>query len=211
MRLDNLHTRRPVYMEPAIEGYALLAEQPWPEGIVPIETWVTNGIRFPELGSYNKWCCIGDCFWDSSDNVEAAVYCTPSYRNLNARCSYAPITRQTLNLFDTRLGLYSTTFLDVGDIVGEHSGELSEWSALVLGQSDQSLKQNSGNTQLYHAELVKKKLEYVDGNRRNAKGFVRMIKDVKPGAEFTVNYGNERWFVCACDDCWKGDTGNSTN
>ncbi|KAG4234883.1 hypothetical protein PC116_g16964 [Phytophthora cactorum] len=29
-----------------------------------------------------------------------------------------------------------------------------------------------------------------------------MIRDVKASAQITVHYGNERWFKCACDDCW---------
>ncbi|KAG3096811.1 hypothetical protein PI125_g15875 [Phytophthora idaei] len=28
-----------------------------------------------------------------------------------------------------------------------------------------------------------------------------MVKVVKPGAQITVHYGNERWFQCTCDAC----------
>ncbi|ETP04877.1 hypothetical protein F441_18431 [Phytophthora nicotianae CJ01A1] len=34
-----------------------------------------------------------------------------------------------------------------------------------------------------------------------------MLKNVKAGAQITVHYGNERWFRCACDDCWSDDDG----
>ncbi|KAE8878753.1 hypothetical protein PF005_g27201 [Phytophthora fragariae] len=40
-------------------------------------------------------------------------------------------------------------------------------------------------------------------NRSSVKVIVKMIEDVKAGAQITVNYGKERWFTCACDDCWQ--------
>ncbi|KAG2794544.1 hypothetical protein PC113_g22888 [Phytophthora cactorum] len=39
--------------------------------------------------------------------------------------------------------------------------------------------------------------------RTRVKVLVKTIKDVKPGAQITVHYGNERWFQCACDACWQ--------
>ncbi|ETI30907.1 hypothetical protein F443_22031 [Phytophthora nicotianae P1569] len=234
LRLHDLHDRRPVYKDPATEERVLSTELPWPKDIQYVTKCITNGVRFPDLGSIHKCRCIGDCFWDSCDNAEASVYCTPNCCNLSARCSNAPIVRKTLKLFDTGrvgLGVYTTTNLDVGDIVGEYTGELSEWSALVPGQPDQALKHNSGYTLLYNTKSTKKKFVYVDAansgcitrfishacdpnavfvemqNRRNVKVFVKMVKDVKAGAVITVQYGNERWFVCACDECWEGQAG----
>ncbi|ETP52174.1 hypothetical protein F442_02772 [Phytophthora nicotianae P10297] len=231
-RLVELHERRPVY-KTHTESRVQLAELPWPAGIRMIVECEANGITFPDLGSFDKCQCKGDCFWDSCANAGAAVYCTPSCCNLGARCSNASINRTTVKLFETGrvgVGVYTTTDLDVGDIVGEYVGKLSEWSALVPGQPDQAMKANSGYTLLYNVKSVKKKYVYVDAltcgsitrfishacdpnavfvemqNRRNAKVIVKMIKNVKAGAEITVNYGNERCFVCACEDCWQGDS-----
>ncbi|KAG3106949.1 hypothetical protein PI124_g10672 [Phytophthora idaei] len=44
---------------------------------------------------------------------------------------------------------------------GEYSGELSEWDALIPGQPNQALKQNSGYTLRYNAKSVRKKFVYV--------------------------------------------------
>ncbi|KAG4236259.1 hypothetical protein PC116_g15652 [Phytophthora cactorum] len=52
-----------------------------------------------------------------------------------ARCSNAPIARTTLKLFDTGrfgLGVYTTTSLDVENIVGEYTGELKVDAAQVV-------------------------------------------------------------------------------
>ncbi|KUF79212.1 voltage-gated potassium channel subunit beta [Phytophthora nicotianae] len=100
-RLKALRLRRPNFKEPVKGGRVLLDEVPWPEGVRKISSCERNGIIFPDLGSYCKCRCIGDYFWDSCDNAEAAVYCTPSCCNLGARCSNAPIERSTLKLFDT--------------------------------------------------------------------------------------------------------------
>ncbi|KAE9066974.1 hypothetical protein PF007_g28246 [Phytophthora fragariae] len=40
-------------------------------------------------------------------------------------------------------------------------------------------------------------------NRTSVKVLVKMIDDVKAGAEITVHYGDETWFKCACDNCWE--------
>jgi SET domain-containing protein len=42
-------------------------------------------------------------------------------------------------------------------------------------------------------------------NRCEVKVLVKMIANVKAGAQITVNYGKERWFRCACDVCWCED------
>jgi SET domain-containing protein len=42
-------------------------------------------------------------------------------------------------------------------------------------------------------------------NRSEVKVLVKMIANVKAGAEITVHYGKERWFRCACDVCWYED------
>ncbi|ETO63376.1 hypothetical protein F444_18897, partial [Phytophthora nicotianae P1976] len=164
-RLKALRLRRPNFKELVKGGRVLLDEVPWPDGVRKISSCERNGIIFPDLGSYCKCRCIGDCFWDSCDNAEAAVYCTPSCCNLGARCSNAPIERSTLKLFDTGrvgLGVYTTTDMDIGDVVGEYTGKLSEWSARLPGQPDQALKENSGYTLLYNAKSKNRKYVYVD-------------------------------------------------
>ncbi|KAE9170899.1 hypothetical protein PF002_g29966 [Phytophthora fragariae] len=98
--------------------------------------------------------------------------------------------------------------------------------AVVEGQPPLAVKQNSGYTLLYNAKSVNKNSVYVDAlkcgsitrfishscdpnaafveqqMRSRVRVFVKMIKNVKAGAQVTVHYGNERWFTCACDQCW---------
>ncbi|KAE9296593.1 hypothetical protein PF008_g23959 [Phytophthora fragariae] len=135
-----------------------------------------------------------------------------------------------MKLFDTRrvgLGAYTTTDLDVRDVVGEYTGTLCEYAALLPGQPNQSMKENSGYTMLYNAMSSRKKFVYVEGlkcgsitrvlshacepnaafvelqNRTSVKVLVKLIEDVKAGAEITVHYGDGTWFKCACDNYWE--------
>ncbi|GMF26190.1 unnamed protein product [Phytophthora fragariaefolia] len=231
-RLRNLHARRPVFKEAVVDHPPIVKEVAWPleiefinECIVPEGT----GISFHDTGNLGKCKCFGDCFMDSCENATCAIYCTPECCKLGAVCSNAPRERTTLKLFDTGrvgLGVYTTTFLDVGDIIGEYAGKLCEYSALIPGQPNQAKKQNSGYTLLYNTKSVRNKFVYVESldcgfttsfishacdpnaafvevhNRTSVQVLVRMIKDVKAGSQITVDYGNERWFTCACDDCW---------
>ncbi|KAG3112187.1 hypothetical protein PI124_g8853 [Phytophthora idaei] len=165
---------------------------------------------------------------DTCKNVYSAVYCTPETCKLEAICSNAPRTGDTLKVFNTwRVGfeVFTTTDLDAGDIVGEYTGVLCEYDALIDGQPD-PLKHRSGYTMLYNRMSIRKKYVYVEAlnhgyttrfinhacgpnsafvemqKRANVKVLVKMIKDVKAGAQITVNYGPERWFKCAWDLCW---------
>ncbi|ETP05816.1 hypothetical protein F441_17663, partial [Phytophthora nicotianae CJ01A1] len=238
-RLKNLHARRTTYPDPTTRNErVLLTEVPWPAGIEKISSCKRNGVRFPDIGKFDSCACVGDCFWDSCRNVDSATFCTPRLCNLDAKCSNAPRTLKTLRLFDSGrvgLGVYTTTDLDVGDVVGEYCGELSEFPAVVHGQPDQAVKQNSGYTLLYNAKSTKKNYVYVDAlkcgsitrfishacdpnaafveqqTRTRVKVLVKMIKDVKAGAQITVHYGNERWFKCACDDCWAENDNEAAN
>eukprot|EP00644_Phytophthora_capsici_P004298 jgi/Phyca11/109543/e_gw1.17.471.1 len=119
-----------------------------------------NGIIFPDLGSYCKCRCIGDCFWDGCDNAEAAVYCTPSCCKPGACCS-------------NRKYVYV---------------DAAQCSSITRFVSH-----------TYDPNAVFVELQ----NRSSVKVLIKMIKDVKAGAEITVHYGNERWFNYACDDCWQ--------
>jgi len=161
--------------------------------------------------------------------VGAASFCIPKYCSLNARCSNAPRTLKTLKLFASGrvgLGVYTTTPLDVGDVLAEYCGELTEFPALVEGQAPKAMKQNGGYTLLYNAKSVRGNYVYVDAlkcgsiarflchscdpnaafvelqTRTRVKVLVKMIKNVSAGAQITVHYGDERWFKCACDRCW---------
>ncbi|POM77459.1 Set domain containing hypothetical protein [Phytophthora palmivora] len=230
LRLVDLHERRKANSPAAHDPRFAHAEVPWPEGVQRIETSVANDIVFPDLGDFGVCRCEGDCFIDTCDNAVAAVFCTPSSCKLGALCSNTPRVRETLKLFNTeRVGLsvYTTADMDVGDIVGEYTGELSEYDAVVPGQPPMAVKQNSGYTLLMHTKSVRKKFVYVDALRcgsimrfishscdpnaafvevRNGVGvkvLVRMLKDVKAGAQITVHYGDETWFTCMCDTCWK--------
>ncbi|OWZ07697.1 Set domain-containing hypothetical protein [Phytophthora megakarya] len=123
--------------------------------------------------------------------------------------------------------------MDVGDIVGEYVGELSEYDAVVPGQPPVAVKQNSGYTLLMNAKSKAKKFVYIDALRcgsitrflihsctpnaafvefqpgADVKMLVRMLADVKAGAQITVNYGDETWFTCMCDQCWSASAKDS--
>ncbi|GMF45576.1 unnamed protein product [Phytophthora fragariaefolia] len=174
-RLANLHARRPVCVEPAVDERHVLQEVEWPAEIAHVEECIIPaGLAFSDIGDFGKCCCVGDCFMDTCENAACAVYCIPE-------C----------------------------------------W------QSDQAMKNNSGYTMLYNTMSVGGKFVYVEAlecgfttrfishacepnaafvevhNRTRVKVLVRMIKDVKAGTQITVDYGDEMWFKCACDDCWK--------
>ncbi|KAG2895225.1 hypothetical protein PC115_g17904 [Phytophthora cactorum] len=202
----------------------------WPEEIQRITTCKKNGVTFPATGKFDPCQCIGDCFWDVCKNVASATFCTPTCCNLGVRSSNAPRVLKTLRLFATGrvgLGAYTNTSLDVGDVVDEYCGKLSEFPANVEWQPDQAVKQNSGFTLLYNAKSTKRNYVYVDAlkcrsitrfiwpacdpnaafveqqTRARIKVLVKMIKDVNTGNQITDHHGNERWFKCACDDCCK--------
>ncbi|KAG6615454.1 putative set domain-containing protein [Phytophthora cinnamomi] len=186
--VEKLHDRRRSYEEPSSKkGYPYCRTVQWPDEVGQLTTCKRNGVKFPDIGSFNPCSCFGDCFLDTCSNVASASVCTPNYCKLGARCSNAPRTLDTLKLFDTgRVGLsvYTTTALDVGDVIGEYCAELTEFAA--------SLKPN--------AAFVEQQ------TRSRVRVLVKMLKNVKAGAQVTVHYGNERWFKCACDGCWVNRT-----
>ncbi|OWZ03528.1 Set domain-containing hypothetical protein [Phytophthora megakarya] len=230
LRLVDLHERRKAYTPAVHDPRFGHAEVPWPEGVEQIEASISNEVVFPDLGDFGVCRCESDCFMDTCDNAIAAVFCTPSSCKLGALCSNTPRVRETLKLFDTQrvgLSVYTTADMDVGDIVGEYTGELREYDAVVPGQPPIAVKQNSGYTLLMRTKSVRKKYVYVDAlhcgsitryishscdpnavfveaqNGADVKVLVRMLKDVKAGAQITVHYGDETWFTCMCDTCWK--------
>jgi hypothetical protein len=233
-RLDILRARRFIFpAAPSVSGEVPVEEVEWPEGIDVVKECRSNGVAFPDIGAFDKCQCVCDCFLDVCTNVASATFCTSSCCRLGARCSNAPQSLETLNLYDTKrvgLGVYTTTALDVGDVIGEYCGELSELPAVVDGQPDQAVQQNSGYTLLYNAKSVKSNYVYVDAltcgsitrfishacrpnaafveqqNRTEVKVLVKMIESVKAGAQIAVHYGKERWFRCACDVCWCEDS-----
>ncbi|GMF31780.1 unnamed protein product [Phytophthora fragariaefolia] len=198
------------------------AEVPWPGNVKYLEECeVSEGIEFADIGDGHSCKCVGDCFMDTCCNAALAIFCTPECCALNASCSNAPRTRKTLKLYDTGrvgLGVFTTTFLEVGDVVGEYTGRLCAYSALVVGQPAQAMKQNSGYTMLLNERAVNGKFVYIEAlncgsitrfmshacdpnvafvemqNRTTVKVMAVMIKSVKAGAQLTVNYGNQIWF-----------------
>ncbi|ETO63773.1 hypothetical protein F444_18592 [Phytophthora nicotianae P1976] len=164
--------------------------------------------------AYKQFYIVQDCSMATGDRED---------HHLGAFCSNAPRTLSSLKLFDTGrvgLGVYTTTALDVGDVLGEYRGELSEFSHT-----------NSGFTLLYNTKSIKNNYLYVDAQRcgsitslishscepnaafvdqqtrSRVRMFVKMIKGVQPGAPITVHYGSERWFKCDCDRCSKEPSG----
>jgi hypothetical protein len=228
-RLENLKARRFMFSPPPLViPSSHVEEVPWPPSIERVTECRSNGVAFRDIGAFDLCGCVGDCFLDVYKNVESATFCTPSCCSLDARCSNAPHTLETLKLFDTKrvgLGVFTTTALDVGDVIGEYCGELSELPTLVDGQPNQAVHQNSGYTLLYNAKSKARNYVYVDAlkcgsitrfishgcqpnaafveqhNRSEVKVLVKMSANVKAGAEISVHYGKERWFRCACDVC----------
>ncbi|GMF40717.1 unnamed protein product [Phytophthora fragariaefolia] len=236
-RLRSLHFRRPQFEEPRAPADPIEAEVPWPGNVKYLEECeVPEGIEFADIGDGHSCKCLGDCFMDTCCNAALAIFCTPECCALNASCSNAPRTRKTLKLYDTGrvgLGVFTTTFLEVGDVVGEYTGRLCAYSALVVGQPAQAMKQNSGYTMLLNERAVNGKFVYIEAlncgsitrfmshacdpnvafvemqNRTTVKVMAVMIKSVKAGAQLTVNYGNQIWFQCSCDDCGLGRSDGS--
>ncbi|POM76230.1 Set domain containing hypothetical protein [Phytophthora palmivora] len=187
--LENLHTRRTTYPDPAEKAISrYLHEVAWPVDVKRISSCIRNGVRFPDIGSFDP-------------------------------CHNAPRTLDTLKLYETArlgLGVYTATDLDIGDVLGEYCGELAEFPAKVEGQPPQAVKQNSGFTLLYNAKSVKKNYVYVDAlrcgsitrflshdcnpnaafveqqTRSRVRVLVKMIRNVKAGTQITMHYGNER-------------------
>ncbi|ETL91278.1 hypothetical protein L917_10110 [Phytophthora nicotianae] len=215
-------------------GEAARPAKVWPVEVEQITTCKRNRIKFPDIGSVDRCRCFGGCFLDTCSNVASASFFTPKYCKLGATCSNAPRTLDTLKLFDTGrvgLGVYTTTALDVGDVIREYCGELTEFAAAVEGQPAQARKHNSGYTMLYNAKSVRGKYVYVDAlrcgsitrflshacqpnaafveqqTRSRVRVLVKMIKNVKASAQVTVHYGDEHWFKCACDVCWEDQRG----
>jgi hypothetical protein len=134
-----------------------------------------------------------------------------------------------LKLYDTcrvGLGVYTTSCIEVGNIVGEYAGRLCEYKAIVEGQPFQAMKQNSGYTMLLNTKSSSGKFVYIEAlwcgsktrfmshsckpnvafvemqNRSTVKVLAVTIKTVSAGTQLTVNYGDEIWFKCACDSYW---------
>ncbi|KAE9336527.1 hypothetical protein PF008_g12970 [Phytophthora fragariae] len=193
-RLRNLHARRASFPETPVQETTLpIEEVSWPDNIQRIESCAASGVTFRDIGAFDPCECVGDCFQGSCKNVASATFCTSSCCQLGARCSNAPRTVKTLKLFDTGrvgLGVYTTTKLDVGDVLGEYCGELSEFPAIV----EDALKSGSVTRFICHA--CDPNATFLEQqNRSSVKVIVKMIKDVKAGAQITVNYGKERWFT----------------
>ncbi|RLN86600.1 hypothetical protein BBJ28_00024444 [Nothophytophthora sp. Chile5] len=227
--VEKLHARRRSYKEPSSKKGRPHCRTVQPDEVEQLTTCKRNGVKFPDIGSFDPCSCFGDCYLDTCSNVVSASFCIPKNCKLGARCSNAPRMLDTLKLFDTGrvgLGVYATTALDVGDVIGEYCGELTEFAAVVEGRPAQALKHNSGYTMLYNAKSVLGNYVYVDAlrsgsitrflshscqpnaafakqqTRSRVRVFVKMLKNVKAGAHVTVHYGTERWFKCACDGCW---------
>uniref|UniRef100_H3GZH6 SET domain-containing protein n=1 Tax=Phytophthora ramorum TaxID=164328 RepID=H3GZH6_PHYRM len=140
-----------------------------------------------------------------------------------------PVTNHPgLQLHDTcrvGLGVHTTAYIELGDVVGECVGRLFEYPAVIEGQPRQAIKQNSEYTVLLNAQSASGVYVYIEAlncgsitlfmshscnpnvefvkiqNGTTVKVLARMIKAVRPGTQLTVNYSDEVWFKCACDTC----------
>ncbi|ETL80660.1 hypothetical protein L917_18866, partial [Phytophthora nicotianae] len=229
-RLRELRLRRSTYVEPSTTGYFLPKEVPWPSDVLKTnECLNTEGVEFADVGDFGRCSCAGDCYLDTCANADGALYCTPESCNLAGKCSNAPRTLDTLKLFDTGrvgLGVYTTTDLSVGDVIGEYTGVLSAFDPIDVGVPGQRMKNNTGYTMLLNTKSRRKKYVYVEAlkcdstmrfishsctpnaafveaqHRSNVKVLVRMVENVYAGTQITVDYGKQTWFRCACEQCW---------
>ncbi|GMF51950.1 unnamed protein product [Phytophthora fragariaefolia] len=224
-QLRALHLRRPVFVERSTEGFTMMAEVKWPASVEFIKTFeVPDGIRLVGIGCGEKCECVGDCFIHSCTNAQLTIYCTPGCCGMRAACSntpqtlYSPKKPSPLRLYVTErvgLGVFTTIYIKVGDVVGEYAGMLCEYDAIVEGQPTRALKENCGYTMLLHAKSVKNKYVYVEAleyesitrftshacepnvqfvevqKRTTVKVMAVMLKTVRPGSQLTVNYGND--------------------
>uniref|UniRef100_H3H669 SET domain-containing protein n=1 Tax=Phytophthora ramorum TaxID=164328 RepID=H3H669_PHYRM len=229
-RLRALHVRRPKFVETRTETLDLMKVVIWPTSVLPItESQVPQGLEFPDIGDGDLCQCFGDCFMDSCKIALLSIYCTPECCSLGGACSNSPRNHPGLKLYDTcrvGLGVHTTAYIEVGDVVGEYVGRLFEYPAVLEGQSAQAIKQNSGYTMLLNTQSVSGMFVYIEAlkcgsitrfmshscdphvefvemqNESKIKVLARMIKTVWPGTQLTVNYGDEIWFKCGCDSCW---------
>ncbi|KAE8912150.1 hypothetical protein PF005_g23348 [Phytophthora fragariae] len=166
---------------------------------------------------------------DSYRNDLLSIYCNPDCCSLGGTYSNSPRSHPVLKLYDTcrvGLGVHTTAYIEVGDVVDEYVGRLFEYPAVIQGQPHQAVKQNSGYTMRLNAKSVSGMYVYIEAlhcgsitrfmshscdpnvkfvemqNGKDVKVLARMTKTVKPGKQLTVNYGDEIWFKCACDSCW---------
>ncbi|POM60592.1 hypothetical protein PHPALM_30537 [Phytophthora palmivora] len=128
-RLRALHVRRPEFVTPCPSADPVEAEVPWPAHVKSVE----------------------ECEDPEDIAIRASVlrllYEYMQKRNtcylLHSRLINAASTLHTLKRFDTGrvgLGVFTTTFLEVGVIVGEYVWRLCEYAVLVKGQPLDAMK-----------------------------------------------------------------------
>ncbi|RLN48810.1 hypothetical protein BBJ28_00013308 [Nothophytophthora sp. Chile5] len=204
---------------------------PFPDYVTEIlENIVPEGLKFLDACDVDPCLCVGNCFADLFRNADTAFYCTPVICRLDALCSNAPRTHPGLRIYDTQrldLGVYTTQKLWAGESVAEYCGNLQEYEAMRTGQPEEAMKQNSGYAMLLNEKTRRGNFVYVEAlaagsiarffqhacspnvqfvemeNWTQVKVLCRMVRTVDIGAQITVSYGNEIWFKCACDPCWK--------
>ncbi|OWZ21584.1 Set domain-containing hypothetical protein [Phytophthora megakarya] len=126
---------------------------------------VPDGAIVRDIGDGDPCKCVWDYFPDTCRNATFSIYCTPDCWPLEAKCKNAPSTLSTIKLYDTGrvdLGAFTTKYLEVGEVVGEYSGHLCQYEALVEGQSAAAIKQNSGYMVLLNANTVSRKYVYAE-------------------------------------------------
>ncbi|GMF43773.1 unnamed protein product [Phytophthora fragariaefolia] len=130
------------------------------------ESEVPERIQFADIGDGEKCQCHGDCSIDSCINAHLTIYCTSDCCGLGAVCSNAPRTLYSprrpfaLRLYDTGrvgLGVFTTAYLEVGDVAGEYADMMCEYDAIVEGQPTRARKDNNRYTMLLHTKSVSSK------------------------------------------------------
>ncbi|ETP37002.1 hypothetical protein F442_15152 [Phytophthora nicotianae P10297] len=225
-RLGELRQRRPIYQKPPPSVNfppTLPIEVQWPSNIRMVtECLNPEGVQFKDAVDFSRCSWTGDCFMDLCANVDGALYCTPDTCNLDGIRSNAPRTLATSKLFDTDrvgLGVFTSTDLTAGDVISEYAGVLNASDPIDAGQPGQRMKHNTGCTMLLNARSTRRQYIYVESinwgstvrfisHSSSVKVLVRMTKNLYAGSQITVDYGNQTWFRCACDECWTGADGS---
>ncbi|OWY91939.1 hypothetical protein PHMEG_00039250 [Phytophthora megakarya] len=123
LRLVDLHERRKTYHKPVHN--ARFAEVSWPAGMECIVSCAFNGVGYLKQQRGCRRPLYG-CLLEFGDDVQQRAACSGHSEALrDGACG---------------LGVYTTADMYAGDIVGEYTGELSEYDAGVPGQPPITVK-----------------------------------------------------------------------
>ncbi|OWZ21721.1 Set domain-containing hypothetical protein [Phytophthora megakarya] len=130
-----------------------------------------------------------------------SIYCTPDCCSLEANCMNARRTLSTIKLFDTVCAKTQLWWKDNPRKRSNKTGVQDENTPSGKYVYIEALK--CGPMTIIMSHACDPNMKFIETqNRTTVKVLSVMIKNVKEGTQFTINYGEETWFRCACDICW---------